>query len=301
MRIFLTGATGFVGTMVASDLKAAGHDVLGMARNDAGAEMLKSRGVAVHRGELTDHASLVAGAKACDGVIHTAFVHDFTKFEQNIEIDRQAVAAMIGALEGTNKPLVIASGTGLLGLGATGAQPLGTEKDLAPGELATRGRAATEGLVRDAAKRGVRSSIVRLPPTVHGKGDKGFVPMMIDLSRKGGQAGYIGEGVNRWPAVHRIDAARVFRLAAEKGAPGSTFHAVAEEGIPMRVISEAIGKGLGLPVRSLSMEQAQQHFGWFTMFTMLDNPSSSAWSRQTLGWQPKEIGLLQDMSETYFS
>ena len=201
MRVFVTGATGWVGSTVTRDLRAAGHTVLGMARSDAGAEALRAEGVEVHRGELTDIESLVAGAKACDGVIHTAFIHDFSKFAENIEIDRRAVEAMAAALEGTGKPFVISSGAAIIANGK-----LGVETDEAgPGAM----RGASETIVREAASRGVRSSAIRLSPTVHGAGDHGFTPRLIEIARAKGFAAYVGDGANRWPAVHRLDAARL--------------------------------------------------------------------------------------------
>ena len=292
MRVFVTGATGWVGSTVTRDLRAAGHTVLGMARSDAGAEALRAEGVEVHRGELTDIESLVAGAKACDGVIHTAFIHDFSKFAENIEIDRRAVDAMAAALEGTGKPFVISSGAAIIANGK-----LGVETD-EPGPGAMRG--ASEDIVREAAGRGVRSSAIRLSPTVHGAGDHGFVPQLIAIARAKGFAAYVGDGANRWPAVHRLDAARLYCLAFEKGAPGARYHGVAEEGIAMRAIAETIGAGLGLPVRSLTPEEAAAHFGFFARFAAMDLPTSSAITREALGWLPREPELLADMKANYF-
>jgi nucleoside-diphosphate-sugar epimerase len=287
MRVFVTGATGFIGSAIVPELRAAGHTVLGFARSDAAAETLARLGVEVQRGVLTDTDSLVAGARVCEGVIHTAFIHDFSRFEENVEIDRLAVEALAGALEGSGRPLVITSGTALVAAGR-----MITEHDPArPGAH----RAASEELVLAAAARGVRGSVVRLPPSVHGAGDHGFVPMLIDLARRTGVAAFVGEGANRWPAVHRLDAARLFRLALEHAAPGTRLHAVAEEGVPMRAIAETIAAGLGVPARGLTEAEAAAHFGWMARFVGLDNPSSSAITRETFGWQPEGPELLADV------
>ncbi len=290
MRVFVTGATGFIGSAIVTELISTGHEVLGLARSDASADALKAIGVAVHRGDLTDTASLVAGAAACDGVIHTAFIHDFSQFMANIETDRRAVEAMAASLEGSNKPLVIASGTLMVA-----RDGVATEAD-APANP-DGPRAASETIVRGAAARGVRGAVVRLPPTVHGAGDKGFVPRMIELARRNGAAAYIGDGANHWPAVHRLDAARVFCLAVEKAAPGSALHAVAEEGVTMRAIAEAIGAGLGLPARSVTQEEAPALLEFLAMFAGVDNRTSSARTREMLGWTPTGPDLLTDIRE----
>jgi nucleoside-diphosphate-sugar epimerase len=291
MRVFVTGATGFIGSAIVQDLLGAGHQVLGLARNDASAAALAGLGVPAHRGDLTDTDSLVAGTKACDGVIHTAFVHDFSQFVANMEIDRKAVTAMAGALEGSGKPMVIASGT----LMVAHASP--ATEDVAPLDP-NAGRAASETIVLTAP--GVRGSVVRLPPTVHGAGDHGFVPRMVELARAKGAAAYVGEGANRWPAVHRLDAARLFRLGLEKAAPGSRLHAVAEEGIPTRQIAEAIGAGLGVPVRSVAPEEAPAYLDFLAGFFSMDGLATSAKTRETLGWRPDGPELLVDMREHYF-
>jgi nucleoside-diphosphate-sugar epimerase len=292
MRVFVTGATGFIGSATIRDLRAAGHEVLGLARNDASAEALTRLGVEVHRGELTDHDSLIAGARACDGVIHTAFIHDFSQFLANIEIDRLAVAAMAGALEGSGKALIIASGTMMV----AHARPA-TEHD-APAS-ATAPRAASEIIVLETP--GVRGGVVRLPPTVHGAGDKGFVPRLIAIARDKGVAAYVGDGANRWPAVHRLDAARVFRLALERIEPGTRLHAVAEEGVSMRQIAETIGAGLGVPVRGLTPDEAPAHFGFLGAFIATDNQTSSDMTRHRLAWRPEGPDLLTDMRQSgYF-
>ncbi len=247
------------------------------------------------RGDLSDTESLVAGARACDGLIHTAFIHDFSAYAAAVETDRRAVEALADALEGSGKPLVIASRTMMI----AHARP-GTEQDapMSPGVP----RAASEMTVVAAANRGVRGSVVRLPPTVHGAGDHGFVPMLIDIARRGGVSAFVGDGASRWPAVHQRDAARVFRLALENAAPGARLHAVAEEGVRMRAIAETIGAGLSVPVRSVTGDEAQAHFDWMAGLVAIDNPTSSAFTRSALGWSPKEFGLLRDMKESgYFS
>jgi nucleoside-diphosphate-sugar epimerase len=290
MQVFVTGGTGFIGSVVVRELLAAGHDVLGLARSTSSADALIKAGAKVHRGELTDKESLVAGVQACDAVIHLAFIHDFSAFAASVETDRQAVETMINALDGTGKPFVLTSGTALLPLGR-----LSTEQDSASPDAH---RGAAEEIVLAAASRGVRSSIVRLPPSVHGAGDYGFVPMLIDVARRKGVAAYIGDGNNVWPAVHRVDAASAFRLALAKAEPGTKLHAVAEQGIPMRSIAETIGAGLGIPVRGLSEEAAKEHFEWMAMFVGLNNPASSAATREKFGWTPKEKDLLTDIRES---
>jgi len=295
MRLFVTGATGFIGTAVVRELQGAGHDVLGLARSDKAAEALAHQNVEVHQGDLGDTDGLTGAAGSCDGVIHLGFNHDFSKFQENIAIDRKAVQSMAGALHGSDKPLVIASGV-LLASGRTG-----TEADAADLDEGASGRGATETVVMAAAERGVRGVAMRLSPSVHGEGDHGFVPQLIAIARQAGVAAFVGDGANRWPAVHRLDAARLFRLAVEGAAPG-VLHAVAEEGIAMRAIAETIGEELGLPVRSISKEDAAAHFTWMTRFVQIDKPTSSTLTRKTLGWQPQHKGLLADMRESgYFS
>lgn len=297
MRVFLTGATGFIGSVVVGELLTAGHQVVGLARNDGAADKLAQLGVEAHRGHLSDIESLAAGARGCDGVIHMAFIHDFSAYAASVETDRRAIAALADALEGSGKPLVITSGTALLPPGR-----LGTEHDEPmPGHpLGHRG--ASEQTALAAAARGVRAIVVRLPPSVHDAGDHGFVPALIAIARRTGVSAYIEDGANRWPAVHRLDAARLFRLALEQAAPGTRLHGAAEEGVPMREIAGTIGEGLGVPVRSISKGEAPAHFDWLGGFVGVDNPTSSAFTRDALGWRPEHAGLLTDMRESgYFS
>jgi len=286
MRVFLTGATGYVATAVAAELLGAGHTVLGLARTDDGAAALAARGLEPHRGELADHASLIAGAAACDGVIHCAFIHDFSRFVENAEIERVAVEAMLASLEGSNKPFIATSGVAMLAEGRAA-----TEQDR-PGAF---GRGATEAVVRGAAERGVRTAIVRLPPSTHGQGDRGFTPHLIDIAREKGVSAYVGEGANRWAGGRRADAARLYRLALENGAAGAVYHAIGDEGVPTRDIAAAIGRRVGVPVVSKSAEETQDHFGWIGMFFGLEMSASSAWTQEALGWRPTPPGLLADI------
>ncbi|MEO5820873.1 MAG: SDR family oxidoreductase [Vicinamibacteraceae bacterium] len=293
MRIFVTGATGFIGSAVVQNLLGAGHQIVGLSRSDAAADALTSVGASVHRGSLEDLDSLRAGASAADGVIHLGFIHDFSRFAENCEIDRHAITALGSALAGSNRPLVVTSGIGLLPQGR-----IATEDSAPAGQ---NPRVASEEAARAVAGRGVAVSIVRLPPSVHGDGDHGFVPILITLARDTGVSAYVDGGDNRWTAVHRLDAARLFRLAIEKAEPEAVYHGVAEQGIAFREIAEAIGRRLGLPVVSRTKEQAAAHFGWFAHFAALDVPASSAHTRDALGWRPTQAGLLEDLERpSYF-
>lgn len=294
MNVFVTGATGWVGSAVIEELRAHGHTATGLARSDEGAAALAAAGVAVRRGSLEDLESLRSGAAAADAVIHTAFNHDFSRFAENAVVERSAIEAIASALTGTNKPLIVTSGVAMIAPGR-----IVTEDDVRdPGLPFPRD---PESVAAAAAERGVRVSIVRLSPSVHGKGDHGFVPIVIGIAREHGVSAYAGDGNNRWPGVHRRDAARLYRLALERAADYAIYHAVADEGVPFHEVARVIGHQLHLPVTSLSEADAASHFGWFQHFAAIDAPASSAKTRQILGWHPIERGLLEDLdSEAYF-
>ncbi|MFF3375045.1 SDR family oxidoreductase [Streptomyces sp. NPDC002680] len=294
MRVFVTGASGFVGSAVVRELLGAGHEVVGMARSDESAASLKEAGAEVHRGDLDDLDSLRAGAAASEGVIHTAYVHDFRDMAEAARTDLRAVETMGEALVGSGRPLLICSGT------AFSPGVLATEDDPGDPSRSHMYRLASETAVMRLAERGVRASVVRLPPSTHGKGEYGFVPRLIDIARAKGVSAYPGDGTNRWAAAHRFDVARLFRLALESAPPGTRLHAVAEEGVPVREIAEAIGRGLGVPVKSIPTEETQDHFGWLGNFFALDLPASSAVTREGLGWEPVETGLLADLGAGYY-
>ncbi|MDR3510073.1 MAG: SDR family oxidoreductase [Caulobacteraceae bacterium] len=296
MRVFMTGATGFIGSIVVDELQAAGHQVTGLARSDAAAQALAERGVEPRRGDVADPEGLAEGARASDGVIHCAFGHDFSRYVEMGDVDLRAVSAMAQALAGTGKPLVVTSG-----LTARTPGRLSTEADAAETEglLAVRGRPEAAALA--ASRTNVRSVVVRLPPSVHDVQGQGLVSPLIAIARQTGVSAYVGDGANRWPAVHRRDAARLFRFALEHGQPGQRLHAVAEEGVASRSIAEAIGERLGLPVRSLGPDEAAGHFGWFAAVASNDIPASSALTRQTMGWRPAGPGLLDGLRGDYLS
>lgn len=294
MHVFVTGATGFIGSAIVQELLSHGHRVTGLARSDAAAETLAAAGAAAHRGDLIDLDSLRRGAAAADAVIHTAFNHDFSRFAASCEDDRGVITALGDALAGSDRRLVVTSGTALVA-----GKPLATETD-APSSH--HPRAASEQAAAALAERGVNVSVVRLPPSVHGEGDHGFVPLLITLARQKGLAAFVGEGRNRWPAVHRLDAAALFRLVAEQGRGGVSYHGAAETGLPFADLTATIGRRLGLPVQGLTGEAAAAHFGWFQHFAAMDNPCSSEWTQRELGWQPRRTGLLADVDQPgYFS
>jgi nucleoside-diphosphate-sugar epimerase len=296
MRVFVTGATGFIGSALVPQLIDAGHQVLGLARSDAGAKALTAVGAQVHRGDLEDLEGLRKAAAASDGVIHLAFIHDFSKFEANCAIDERAIEALGSALAGSDRPLIVTSGIGLLAPGRTA-----TEDDVHGSQFPRHSESAALAL----AEQGVRASIVRLPQ-VHDTHKQGLVTYLIATARQKGVSAFVGEGLNRWPAVHLTDAARLYRLALEKGASEDNrrarYHAIAEEGVLLRDIAEAIGRGLKVPVVSKSPDQTAEHFGWLGMFAGRDSAASSALTQQRLGWHPTaQPGLIADLDNMDYS
>ncbi len=305
MRVFVTGASGWIGSAAVPELIGAGHQVVGLARSDASADALAAAGAEVQRGTLDDVDVLRSAAEASDGVIHLAFKHDlaFTgNFEGAADADRRAIETFGEVLSGSDRPLVIASGT-------IGVAPgrIATERD---GHEPSEGRAAMGAgpqarwanaeFTLSLAERGVRSSVLRLPPTNHGDGDNGFMAFLVGIAREKGVSGYIGDGTNRWPAVHRLDSARLFQLAFDNAPAGSTLHAVADEGVPIRDIAEVIGRQLDVPVVSVAPEDAAKHFSWLGHFLGVDGPASSAFTRDLLGWEPSQPGLLEDLDAGHY-
>jgi len=296
MRVFVTGASGFIGSAVVPELIGAGHQVVGLARSDASAAALAAAGADVHRGALDDLDSLRSGASVADGVIHLAFMHDFSDYPGAAQADLRAVEAIGAALEDSGKPFVITSGTLLLALAALGRPA--TEEDASDPALPW---VASENAAVALAERGVRSSVVRLAPAVHGDRDEhGFVPRLIGIARDRGVPGHIGDGSYRWPAVHQLDAAHLFRLALEKASAGSVLHGVGDEGVPFRDIAAAIGRQLGLATAAISPEDAGDHFGDFALFVSLDNPTPSALTQERLGWRPVHTGLIDDLDQGHY-
>jgi nucleoside-diphosphate-sugar epimerase len=289
MRVFITGATGFIGTSVAKELIAAGHKVLGLSRSDAGAKSLAALGADVHRGSLEDLDSLRKGAAASEAVIHLGFVHDFSKFQENCEIDKRAIEALGSVLAGSDRPLLVTSG--LAGLAAPGQ--LTTEDNVIPPDFPFP--RVSEQTALALTSKGVNASVMRLPQ-VHDTNKAGLVSYLIALAREKGVSAYVGEGRNRWAAAHVLDVAHLYRLSLEKHETGAKYHAVAEEGVAVRDITEAIGKGLKVPVVSLSPREAQAHFGWLSVFAGGDLAASSAKTRKKLGWNPTGPDLIADLA-----
>ena len=305
MRVFVTGASGWIGSGLVPDLIAAGHDVIGLARSDDAAAAVAALGAKVHRGSLDDLDGLRTAAESADGVVHLAFRHDLSfagDMAGAAAADRHAIEVFGEALAGTDRPLVIASG--VLGI-APGR--VATERDAVEGPEGTDApiegaheRMANARYTVSLASRGVRSSVLRLPPTCHGDGDNGFMAMLVGVARDKGVSGYVGDGTARWPASHRLDVARAFRLALEQAPAGSTLHAVAEEGVPGRAFAEVIGRKLDIPAVSVSSEDAVRHFGFLGFLLPLDSPASSERTREVLGWEPTQPGLLEDLGEDHY-
>jgi nucleoside-diphosphate-sugar epimerase len=293
MRVFITGASGFIGSAVVPELLSAGHRVLGLARSEASAKALAAAGAQAQRGDLNDPESLRAGAKDSEGVVHLGFIHDFDNYEASVRTDLRAIETIGSVLAGSGRPLVIASGT----LGLAPGRVATEETPFDPKVNPRAGNAvAALGLVQ----KGVRVSFVRLAPTVHGKGDHGFIRRLVDIARKKRVSGHIGDGASRWNAVHRLDAARLFRLALENAPAGSMLHAVGDEGVPTRRIAEIIGRKLGLPVASIAPAAAGPHFGWLGRFFAVDQPASSALTRERMGWNPTHPGLIEDLEDGHY-
>jgi len=292
MRVFLTGATGFIGSAIVQELIQAGHQVLGLARSEANAKTLITAGAHVHRGSLEDLDSLRSGASAADGVIHTAFIHDFNNYLPAAEKDKVAIETLGAALAGSGRPLIVTSGTLLL----LRKGPRATEQDVTNPSFPRKSEDAALAVADD----GVRVSLVRLPPSVHGDGDHGFVPAIINVAREKGVSAHIGNGLNRWPAVHRLDAAHLYRLVLEKGIAGGIYHGVADEGVATREIAEVIGQRLDVPVVSKTTEEAPDHFGWISHFFGMDCPASSAKTQEQLGWYPNKPGLIADLDDMHY-
>lgn len=295
MKVFVTGATGFVGTALVKELISAGHQVTGLARSAAAAQALVAAGATAHHGHLEDLNSLRSGAAAADGVIHAGFIHDFSRFNEVCEIDRIAIETIGNTLAGSDRPFVVTSGTALVRPGALATEDITTK----PEEVKFP-RVSESALAF--ATQGVRASAVRLSPSVHGQGDvHGFIPILINTARQKGVAAYIGEGLNRWNAVHRLDAVQLYRLALESGAAGTRYHAVGDEGVTVKAITETIGRKLNLPVVSITPEEAPAHFGQFAMMAALDCPASSQLTQQRLHWHPSHPSLMDDLAgDVYF-
>ncbi|MEN0095959.1 MAG: SDR family oxidoreductase [Pedobacter sp.] len=295
MQVFVTGASGFIGSAIVKELINAGHQVLGLVRSAEGAVKVEAMGAEAYTGDVNDPLVLKHGATTCDAIIHTAFNHDFSQFKASCEADRKVIEALGGALIGTKKPLVITSGLALLADGTIVNEnhPIRISSEVLP-------RVATEEAVATVATYGVNTYIVRLPPSVHGVGDHGFVPLLIELARSKEESAYVGEGANRWPAVHRFDAARLYRMIVEQQPAQKIFHPVGEEGIDFKKIATAIGNGLNLPTTSKTGENISGYFGWFAHFASIDCPADSTITREVLQWAPQETDLIVDMKANYF-
>jgi nucleoside-diphosphate-sugar epimerase len=295
MRVFVTGASGWIGAAVVADLIEAGHEVAGLARSDASAAAVQDAGAVVIRGSLDDLDTLTAAATAADGVIHTAYVHDFSQMEAAAVTDRRVITTLGAALEGSDRPLVVTTGTGVLQPG----RPVSEDDRHDP---ATPGhpRRENETVALELADRGVRVSVVRPAPSVHGEGDHGFVARLVDIARERGASGYVADGANRWAAVHRLDTARLYRMALEQAPAGSVYHAVGEEGVATRDIADVIARHLNLPLVSVDPGDAAEHFGWLGAFFSWDAPASNALTRERLGWEPTHQGLLADLDEGFY-
>jgi nucleoside-diphosphate-sugar epimerase len=295
MRVFVTGATGWIGSVVVRELLSAGHQVTGLARSDSSAARVTVAGAEVFRGSLEDTDGLRAAAAEADGVIHTGYVHDFSPAGDPAAaaaLDGRVIAAFGEALAGTGKPLVVASGLPHPPAGGIATEEVRLQDPAHPRE--------SEPAALAVAERGVRASVVRLPPSVHGEGDYWFIPIFIGVARKAGVSAYIGDGANVWPAVHRADAARLFRLALEQAPAGTLLNAVADEGVPFREIAEVIGRHLRVPAKSIAPQDARDQFGTLAGFAAIDLPASSAITRQRFGWRPTEPGLIADLDQGYY-